>query len=71
MRTESTMVAIAAMVMLPSLATASLRPADRQDVMSTSDDPTHFEVPDEGSKDLLRDFANLNPEDPRTDLWQE
>jgi molecular chaperone DnaJ len=27
------------------------------------------EVPDEGSKDLLRDFANLNPEDPRASLW--
>ena len=28
------------------------------------------EIPDEGSKDLLRDFANLNPEDPRGRLWQ-
>ena len=27
------------------------------------------EVPDEGSKDLLREFANLNPEDPRAGLW--
>ena len=28
------------------------------------------EVPDQGSKELLREFANLNSEDPRAGLWQ-